>query len=116
VALRDHVTVLVRVDAELTERIHRSRCDSRVVNLPAAEKFCRIQTGCRTTPTHQRMTRRPTLAGEPPIGMHDTTALIAVLGCLAGAVWLVVAHRRVRAVEQQWLAEHPSVPEQPPAS
>jgi hypothetical protein len=51
---------------------------------------------------------------------HDSaavsTALIAVLGCIAGAVWLVVAHRRVRAVEQQWLAEHPSVPEQPPAS
>ena len=43
-------------------------------------------------------------------------ALIAVLGYVAGAVWLMVAHRRVRAVEQQWLAEHPSVPEQPPTS
>jgi hypothetical protein len=40
-------------------------------------------------------------------------ALIAILGYIAGAVWLAVAHRRVRAIEQQWLAEHPSVPEQP---
>jgi hypothetical protein len=43
-------------------------------------------------------------------------ALIAVLGYVAGAVWLVIAHRRVRAVEQQWLAEYPSVAEQPPTS
>jgi hypothetical protein len=42
--------------------------------------------------------------------------LIAVPGYLAGAVWLVIAHRRVRAVEQRWLAEHPSVPQQPPTS
>jgi protein-S-isoprenylcysteine O-methyltransferase Ste14 len=45
-----------------------------------------------------------------------TAALIAVLGYVAGAVWLVIAHRRVRAVEQQWLAEHPSVSQQPPTS
>jgi hypothetical protein len=45
-----------------------------------------------------------------------TAALIAVLGYAGGAVWLVVAHRRVRAVEQQWLGEHPSVPPQPPTS
>lgn len=45
-----------------------------------------------------------------------TAALIAVPGYLAGAVWLVIAHRRVRAVEQRWLAEHPSVPQQPPTS
>lgn len=41
-------------------------------------------------------------------------ALIAALGYVAGAVRLVIAHRRVRAVEQRWLAEHRSVPEQPP--
>lgn len=49
-------------------------------------------------------------------GVAVTAALIAVLGYLAGAAWLVIAHRRVRAVEQRWLAEHPSVPEQPPTS
>lgn len=43
-------------------------------------------------------------------------ALIAILGYIVGGVWLAVAHRRVRAIEQQWLAEHPSVPEQPPSS
>lgn len=43
-------------------------------------------------------------------------ALIAILGYIAGAVWLTVAHRRVRAIEQRWLAEHPSVPQQPPTS
>jgi hypothetical protein len=43
-------------------------------------------------------------------------ALIAILGYIAGAVWLTVAHRRVRAIEQRWLAEHPSVPRQPPTS
>jgi len=43
-------------------------------------------------------------------------ALIAVLGYVAGAVWLVIEHRRVRAVEQRWLAEYPSVAEQPPTS
>jgi multisubunit Na+/H+ antiporter MnhB subunit len=52
--------------------------------------------------------------GHTSVGV--TAALIAVLGYLAGAVWLAIAHRRVRAVEQQWLVEHPSVPEQPPTS
>jgi len=51
---------------------------------------------------------------------HGSVALIAasfaLVGYVGGAVWLVVAHRRVRAVEHQWLAEHPSVPEQPPSS
>ena len=44
------------------------------------------------------------------------TGLIAVLGYVAGAGWLVLAHRRVRAIEQEWLAEHPSEPEHPPTS
>jgi multisubunit Na+/H+ antiporter MnhB subunit len=52
--------------------------------------------------------------GHTSVGV--TAALIALLGYVAGAVWLVVAHRRVRAVEQQWLVEHHSVPEQPPTS
>ena len=52
--------------------------------------------------------------GDGSVGV--IAGLIAVLGYVAGAVWLAVAHRRVRAVEQQWLAEHPSVPEQPPTS
>ena len=46
VALSDDVAILVRVDAELAERIHRCRSDNRVVDLSAAAGFCRIQAGC----------------------------------------------------------------------
>lgn len=38
-----------------------------------------------------------------------TTALIAVLGAVAGALWIVVEHRRVVRIEQQWHAAHPEV-------
>ncbi len=55
VALCDHVAILVRVDAELAERIHRSRSDSRVVSLSAAERLRRVQAGRRATPTYQRV-------------------------------------------------------------
>ena len=46
VALYDDVAILVRVDAELAERIHRCRGDNRVVDLSAAAGFCGIQAGC----------------------------------------------------------------------
>ncbi|MGA8331446.1 MAG: protein UsfY [Mycobacterium sp.] len=36
-----------------------------------------------------------------------TTALIAVLGAFAGVLWIVVEHRRVTLIEQQWHAAHP---------
>jgi hypothetical protein len=36
-----------------------------------------------------------------------TTLLIAVLGVVAGALWLVVENRRVTRVEAQWNAAHP---------
>jgi hypothetical protein len=52
--------------------------------------------------------------GHTSVGV--AAAVIAVLGYVGGAVWLALAHRRVRADEQQWLADHPSVPEQPPTS
>ncbi len=38
-----------------------------------------------------------------------TTALIAVLGAVAGVLWIVVEHRRVIRIEQQWHADHPEV-------
>ena len=42
---------------------------------------------------------------------HDewisTTVLIAVLGAVAGALWLVMEHRRVTRIEAQWHAAHP---------
>jgi uncharacterized membrane protein YcjF (UPF0283 family) len=38
-----------------------------------------------------------------------TTALIAVLGAVAGVLWIVVEHRRVTRIEQQWHAAHPEV-------
>ena len=39
-----------------------------------------------------------------------TTVLIAVLGTVAGALWLVVEHRRVTRIEEQWYAAHPDSP------
>ncbi|MGA9488948.1 MAG: protein UsfY [Mycobacterium sp.] len=38
-----------------------------------------------------------------------TTALIAVLGAIAGALWIVVEHRRVTRIEKNWHAAHPEV-------
>lgn len=35
------------------------------------------------------------------------TALIAVLGALAGALWIAVEQRRVTGIEKQWHAAHP---------
>jgi uncharacterized membrane protein len=37
----------------------------------------------------------------------STTVLIAVLGAVAGALWLVMEHRRVTRIEAQWDAAHP---------
>jgi hypothetical protein len=39
----------------------------------------------------------------------STTVLIAALGAIAGALWLVVEHRRVSSVERAWHAAHPDV-------
>ena len=36
-----------------------------------------------------------------------TTVLIAVLGAVAGALWLVVEYRRVTRIDAQWDAVHP---------
>ena len=42
---------------------------------------------------------------------HDewlsTTVLIAVLGAVAGALWLVIEHRRVTRIDAQWDAATP---------
>lgn len=37
------------------------------------------------------------------------TVLISVLGTVAGVLWLVVEHRRVNRIEEQWFVEHPEV-------
>jgi hypothetical protein len=37
----------------------------------------------------------------------STTVLIAVLGVLAGVLWLVMENRRVARIEAQWDATHP---------
>jgi hypothetical protein len=39
----------------------------------------------------------------------SATVLIAALGALAGALWLVVEHRRVTVIEREWHAAHPDV-------
>jgi hypothetical protein len=36
-----------------------------------------------------------------------TTVLIAILGAVAGALWLVIENRRVKRIEAQWEAAHP---------
>jgi len=36
-----------------------------------------------------------------------TTVLVSVLGIVAGALWLVVEHRRVIRLDEQWRAAHP---------
>ncbi|MDT5091633.1 MAG: hypothetical protein QOH60_996 [Mycobacterium sp.] len=36
-----------------------------------------------------------------------TTMLIAVLGAIAGALWIVVEQRRVTRIEKHWHATHP---------
>lgn len=41
--------------------------------------------------------------------------LAVVLGG-GGLVWLALAHRKVREVENQWHAEHPEAPKGPPTS
>ena len=37
----------------------------------------------------------------------STTVLIAVLGAVAGALWLVMENRRVTRIEAQWDTAHP---------
>lgn len=39
----------------------------------------------------------------------SATVLIAVLAALAGALWMVVEHRRVTVIEKEWLAAHSDV-------
>jgi uncharacterized membrane protein len=36
-----------------------------------------------------------------------TTVLVAILGAVAGALWLVMEYRRVTRIEAQWDAAHP---------
>jgi uncharacterized membrane protein len=42
-----------------------------------------------------------------------TTFLVALLGAVAGALWLLMEHRRVTRIEVQWYAEHPGGRTQP---
>jgi hypothetical protein len=37
----------------------------------------------------------------------STTVLIAVLGAVAGTLWLVIENRRVTRIDAQWNAAHP---------
>ncbi|OBB68096.1 UsfY protein [Mycobacterium sp. 852014-50255_SCH5639931] len=37
-----------------------------------------------------------------------TTVLIAVLGAVAGALWLVMENRRVTRIDARWDAAHPA--------
>jgi uncharacterized membrane protein len=46
----------------------------------------------------------------------STTVLIAVLGAVAGALWLVMELRRVTRIDAQWAAAHPGSRTRPRAS
>jgi uncharacterized membrane protein len=43
----------------------------------------------------------------------STTVLIAVLGAVAGALWLVMENRRVTRIEAQWDTVHPGSRKRP---
>ena len=53
-------------------------------------------------------------AGHVTVGAAGVVIAV-ILGVVAG-VWLFVSHRKVRAAERDWLAEHPEAPAQPPSS
>lgn len=54
-------------------------------------------------------------SGSTTVGV--IAVLVAVVVGGGGLIWLAMAHRRVRAIESRWHAEHPSAPqEQPPTS
>jgi hypothetical protein len=53
-------------------------------------------------------------AGSSPIG--GVAALVALLAFITGAVWLGLMHRRVRAMEENYTAEHPGARVEPPTS
>ncbi len=48
-AVPGHLAVLVRVDAELAERVHCRGGDRRLVGCPASTRFGRVQAGGRST-------------------------------------------------------------------
>ena len=50
-----HIAVLVRVDAELAERVHRGGRHRRSLHLPAPARVGGVQTGGRRAPGHQRL-------------------------------------------------------------
>ncbi|WP_370329778.1 protein UsfY [Mycolicibacterium hippocampi] len=52
--------------------------------------------------------------GRATIGI--VAVVIAVILGASGLGWLAYAHRRVRAVESRWQAEHPEEPSGPPTS
>lgn len=47
---------------------------------------------------------------------REVMGAIAVVAATSGLMWVVIEHRRVRRLELRWLAEHPDVPRQRPAS
>lgn len=44
----------------------------------------------------------------------SATVLIAVLGAVAGALWIAVEYRRVSRIDARWDAAHPGSPTRPP--
>ena len=40
-------------------------------------------------------------------GVGVVSAVLAAAGFIIGSAWLVVEHRRVRRIEDQWHAQHP---------
>ena len=78
VALCDHLAVLVRIDAELAERVRRRRRHRRLVDLPSATWLARIETRCRSTLRDQRLTTAPGFART--VGSVTTQAVAQASG------------------------------------
>lgn len=49
-------------------------------------------------------------------GQGMIVGVVAIVAMMFGLLWLMVEHRRVRKVEDQWHAEHPDVRRPPPTS
>jgi hypothetical protein len=81
VALCDDIAVLVRVDAELAERVHRGRGDSGAVDFSAAARFRGVEACGRIAPTHQCVSdvlawseARPVSAGGGEVWIQSLAA------------------------------------------
>jgi membrane protein DedA with SNARE-associated domain len=54
--------------------------------------------------------------GSSHLNVGTTFAVIAVVLFLASLVWFLIAHLRVRRIEERWYTDHPDAERQRPSS